>query len=684
MMARLAAAALPFLLLRLAGGSRLPETGSEGAPARPHWPFQQRSGSLLEEQNPSIAQLTNDLRSSIVRIQMIERQVNWFEPYEAMPESSAVGTGFAAELLQGSAQVPADGARDPIFVTNAHVVRNAHAVVVQFPAAGQERFEGFVPVIYEDHDLAVVQLADPPSFLEYLRQRNFTLQPLLIREHEEVMGQSVAAIGFPLGSSTLKLSTGVLAGTESEGGRTVYQCTAPISPGSSGGPLLVLEGDLEQGESAQKPRVVGVNFAAAVSEGAENVNYVVPATHVQQIINRFQALKASSTQKQQARPGASLLGVARKPKSPEAPTPPPHVSMKLAPVGAVPVHTSPALYAYGGCQEGVFLAKVAKLSAFARARPPVPAASFVVAVDGVRVDSYGMGVSPGHFLGDPVPFASIMQIKSRTEEPVEVVTCMNGTVAKHSVSMVHNRSLDLGLREVSEPHFEPEALDFEVFADVTVMQMNLNHVALLIRLGAPPTFGRWLMEDSAIEPKLFISKVRPGSYASTVLAAGMVVSSVNGRNVSTLAEYREAFEPTNGLFVLRTELEVPFVIDFKEAFGQQLAESEAGRPYLFTKAMMSVAQKHGLVQSSGEQVQAMQLAGLFSKMLESAFQQGQASARNDTAGAAAAPASAAGNASLAAGPRPVASQDKTPGAPALLALGNAVGRRGLVPAWSVL
>ena len=57
-------------------------------------------------------------------------------------------------------------------------------------------------------------------------------------------------------------------------GNICIQSTAPISPGSSGGPLLNNDGS----------EVVGVNFAKA-TEG-ENINYVIPAWRVKQLIRR--------------------------------------------------------------------------------------------------------------------------------------------------------------------------------------------------------------------------------------------------------------------------------------------------------------------------------------------------------------------------------------------------------------
>ena len=66
----------------------------------------------------------------------------------------------------------------------------------------------------------------------------------------------------------------------------VYQSTAPISPGNSGGPLLVFRSDSlvrsanfdAEGRKPTLDTVVGVNFASSASKSAQNLNYAVPTS----------------------------------------------------------------------------------------------------------------------------------------------------------------------------------------------------------------------------------------------------------------------------------------------------------------------------------------------------------------------------------------------------------------------
>merc|ERR1719362_1463102 len=79
------------------------------------------------------AELVNELRASVVRIEKIETVVNWFEPYGDTKKSASVGTGFAVKLMDEDQETPPNTDEDPIFITNAHVARNAENLRLQLP-----------------------------------------------------------------------------------------------------------------------------------------------------------------------------------------------------------------------------------------------------------------------------------------------------------------------------------------------------------------------------------------------------------------------------------------------------------------------------------------------------------------------------------------------------------------------
>ncbi len=83
-------------------------------------------------------------------------------------------------------------------------------------------------------------------------------------------GQLVLAIGSPLGFEA-SISDGILSGVRNLPGLSLLQFTAPVSPGSSGGPLVNVEG-----------QVIGMVIAAA--EGGQNLNMAVPINQVKEPI----------------------------------------------------------------------------------------------------------------------------------------------------------------------------------------------------------------------------------------------------------------------------------------------------------------------------------------------------------------------------------------------------------------
>jgi S1-C subfamily serine protease len=447
------------------------------------------------------------------------------------------------------------------------VVSDATTVQVQLPVFGQMVFEAYVPLICHHFDLAVVRLVDPPSFREALEKQGMVLEPVPIVNMSISLGLEVAAVGFPLGTTSLKLSRGIISGTEHVNGGFCYQSTAPISPGSSGGPLFALDRD------GKKRGVVGVNFATSSKGNAQNANYVVPTLHMRQILSELRTQEANKSADSKS-----------------------HAQMLVAPLQDIEVEANEALYSTAhGCDSGVYLSRILPKSVLVTADPPVEPRSFITNVDGIELDSYGMGSVPG-FSGEQSPFGQLLvMLRTSIDDIINVTSCKDGALTTHALSMRQRPEHFMGVREIQEPHFQEEALDYESFAGVTVMQMNLNHVAMLASRGAT-SLGRWLLPENQVEPRLMVSHVTPGTYASRVLAEGMVVAKVNGHEVSTLADFRSAFDSNSTSWVLETDREVLYHVDFEKMLTEQLmaGTSPQGR-YLLRPALLSAAAARNLV-----------------------------------------------------------------------------------------
>jgi len=106
------------------------------------------------------------------------------------------------------------------------------------------------------------------------------------------VGEEVVAIGNPL-SLESTVSNGIISGirtVEEEGGKFV-QVTTPISPGSSGGPLFNMAGE-----------VVGIT--TLYIKGGENLNFAIP-------INDAKRLLLSNSSEVQALPNEQIRQLIR-------------------------------------------------------------------------------------------------------------------------------------------------------------------------------------------------------------------------------------------------------------------------------------------------------------------------------------------------------------------------------------
>merc|ERR1719359_437535 len=182
--------------------------------------------------------------------------------------SQSVGSGFVVR----------DDDDGPLIVTNAHVVSDAPALAIQVPAAGQEQYEARVVLVNHDMDIALVKITSEEE-VSKMRENlgEHKLVPVDLFSGSTKVGMSAVAMGFPLGMTSVKMSTGVLSGHETVGDFIVYQHTSPISPGNSGGPLFV--------EGTKK--VLGINFATAAAANSQQNNFAIPSWRVQQMLMQY-------------------------------------------------------------------------------------------------------------------------------------------------------------------------------------------------------------------------------------------------------------------------------------------------------------------------------------------------------------------------------------------------------------
>lgn len=155
--------------------------------------------------------------------------------------------------------------REGTIASNLHVVEGAargYAKIV-----GQEtkyRIEGIVATDAQ-RDLVVLKIPEVSA------------PTLPIGNSDEVqVGDSVYAVGNPQGLEGT-FSQGIVSGIRMRGADNLLQVTAPISPGSSGGPVL-----------SQTGEVIGVSVATF--KGGQNLNFAIPANYLKALLTKVGAV----------------------------------------------------------------------------------------------------------------------------------------------------------------------------------------------------------------------------------------------------------------------------------------------------------------------------------------------------------------------------------------------------------
>lgn len=184
--------------------------------------------------------------------------------------SAASGSGFVYS-------------RDGYIVTNYHVIESAvddSSVTIQVSFANGDKYDARLVGGEKDNDVAVIKI-DASG-----------LTPVTLGDSSKlVVGESVYAIGNPLGELTYSLTDGIVSAldrlitttdTDASGRQTsttlnVFQTNCAINPGNSGGPLFDSYGN-----------VIGITTAkytqSSSGVAAEGLGFALPINDVKEIL----------------------------------------------------------------------------------------------------------------------------------------------------------------------------------------------------------------------------------------------------------------------------------------------------------------------------------------------------------------------------------------------------------------
>lgn len=192
---------------------------------------------------PFIKVQSQDLLPELVR--RIKPSAVAIETFDSRGEKLSRGSGFfiAADRV----------------VTNRHVIDNAFRAEVHSYNGSVYPVRGVIAVDAEG-DLALLRVEAPPN----------QVRPLLLDKTSPQEGESVVVIGNPFGLEG-SVTNGIVSAVRDipTFGR-IIQITAPISPGSSGSPVVNMQG-----------QVIGV--ATLQITGGQSVNFAIPSERISQL-----------------------------------------------------------------------------------------------------------------------------------------------------------------------------------------------------------------------------------------------------------------------------------------------------------------------------------------------------------------------------------------------------------------
>jgi tetratricopeptide (TPR) repeat protein len=144
-------------------------------------------------------------------------------------------------------------------VTNRHVIENAYRAEVHSYNGNVYPVKGVIAVDAEG-DIAVLRVEPPPG----------QVRPLQLERTSPQEGESVVVIGNPFGLEG-SVTNGIVSAVRDipTFGR-IIQITAPISPGSSGSPVVNMHG-----------QVIGV--ATLQITGGQSINFAIPSERISQL-----------------------------------------------------------------------------------------------------------------------------------------------------------------------------------------------------------------------------------------------------------------------------------------------------------------------------------------------------------------------------------------------------------------
>ena len=156
--------------------------------------------------------------------------------------------------------------------TNLHVVKGASRGYAKLVSQKTKYDVEGITAVDAERDLVILKISVPRA------------QVISLGDSDMVqVGSPIYAVGNPRGLEGT-FSQGIISSIRKVGTDKILQLTAPISPGSSGGPVL-----------NDKGQVIGVSVATF--RGGQNLNFAIPSNYLKKLITQIEPAKPLSEAK---------------------------------------------------------------------------------------------------------------------------------------------------------------------------------------------------------------------------------------------------------------------------------------------------------------------------------------------------------------------------------------------------
>ena len=183
--------------------------------------------------------------------------------YLEMKDRSGVSLGFGSGFF----------VKENLIATNFHVIEGA--------AKGTAKLVGK----YTTYMIEGITAIDETNDLALLKVNAYSIKPLPLGDSDDVrIGATVYVAGNPKGLEGT-FSDGIISSRRDRYTQERLQMTAPISPGSSGGPVLNHRGE-----------VIGVSYMTI--EGGQNLNFALPSNYLKTLLTRTRIVTPFSQEHQ--------------------------------------------------------------------------------------------------------------------------------------------------------------------------------------------------------------------------------------------------------------------------------------------------------------------------------------------------------------------------------------------------